>query len=411
MSKAVPKIDLQHPLARGLVFAWLPGQATGGIAYDSSAYGAHGTFGGEWLISDWALLPEGLLCGIDCRTTADFVICDVAHPTRFETVPYAVSFWLRFADSVDLRAGGDISHIMGKNNSADLSGWWFGRIGNDDDNDLRFGSHTGNIKANTAWKQWNHVVLVQSSESSAAVYVNGVLNVSGDNGFDGHATGDLLRLGARANNIDSDNEAFEGQLAHVLVFNRVPSVTEIRQLTLAGRTGVYPFERRPKIWLAAEEAATTAAPTTTTSIAPTTTTTVAPTTTTTVPPTTTTTVAPTTTTTVPPTTTTTVAATTTTTIAPTTTTTVAATTTTTIAPTTTTTIAATTTTTTPAPTTTTTVPPTTTTTAGPTTTTTEAPCEPIHIVASVSAPRIASSAAAPKMTKTVSAPKIEVEIT
>ena len=133
---------------------------------------------------------------------------------------------MRFSDAADI----DFTNhsIIGRNNDATSKGWWFGRIAVDAENDIRFGTSTGNIKTNVAdWKRPVLVVLVQRSDSDAAVYTDGNLNVQGNNGFNGPATSATpLQIGTRAD----FSEAFTGHISNVAFWDRALSDAEIRLL-------------------------------------------------------------------------------------------------------------------------------------------------------------------------------------
>lgn len=164
---------------------------------------------------------------IVCDGNDDYI--DYNDGNAMATNEYAVSFWLKFNDSVDLSQGGDQNSIIGRDSASQDAGWWFSRQSEDADNDIRFGTYTGNIKANINWgSEWHHVVLVQRSNTNAEIWVDGNLNSQGDNGYDGLNPFDRIHICYRE--ADSGTGMHNGKLDDIMMFSDPIDSTQIKQI-------------------------------------------------------------------------------------------------------------------------------------------------------------------------------------
>jgi len=115
-----------------------------------------------------------------------------------EDAIYTAELIMKFDGAVDLSVDGDRVDIIGRDIEVSKEGWFLSRAIVDPTNNIRFGTHTGNIQLNTNWgTDYHYIALVQNSNSDAEAFINGSSNVSGDNGFDGASTGDTIYIGTK----------------------------------------------------------------------------------------------------------------------------------------------------------------------------------------------------------------------
>jgi len=184
------------------------------IAKDMSGANNHGAvYGGAQPIQ--GIFGEALnFDGID-----DLV--SVTLP-NFDT--YSISFWFKKTYEWNNNSHG-IGGLIGKDDGSD---GFFIILGDYDLGKMKFGTNHGNIKTRkSVWEAniWHHIVAVQESPTRAYIYINGVENTMGDNGYRGHDN-TKLNIGGRAHR----KEYFNGAIDQVRVFNRALSKKEIESL-------------------------------------------------------------------------------------------------------------------------------------------------------------------------------------
>lgn len=179
--------------------------------YDGTITGATTTTG----VIDDALLFDG---------AGDIVEVNDGGGLAFDV--FSVSFWMKAdVDIDDITEFGEQMSLTGRDNEG-VNGWWFGRSREDNSGELRFGTHSGNIKTDYQFDtNVNHVVLVQRSDAESEVWVNGQLNASGDNGYTGASTDNILYIGGKDNDY-----TFGGWIDQYRVYNRALSEEEIQLL-------------------------------------------------------------------------------------------------------------------------------------------------------------------------------------
>jgi len=121
---------------------------------------------------------------------------------------FSISFWLKF----DSNPGTEDWTIT---NRDDRGNGWFVQFRSADGGACRFGTNNGNIQTTkSSWNtgQWYHISCVQIDSSTAKIYVDGVEEASGNNGFAGQSGGNDLWIATRGQGSSPDTDYFPGSV-------------------------------------------------------------------------------------------------------------------------------------------------------------------------------------------------------
>lgn len=207
-------VNRQHPLARGLVGAWLFNEGGGTTVRDVSGAGNDGTMANMGA-ANWAVTKYGR--GLLYIDTSDSVDCS---KEIIGTGDVSIVSLIR----AESRGGGNNGRIIdvGTGNATSL--------GMSSTNNKLYGSRNGvsfPVSANNSipYNTWRHVVFAAGASSQTAnYYINGELSgtanqATGAPDLDG-ASG--LYIGNRSDN----TRGFDGDIVYLLIYDRVLSPSE-----------------------------------------------------------------------------------------------------------------------------------------------------------------------------------------
>lgn len=226
------RLNLFHPLARGLVGCWLFNEGCGDKAYDLSGYGNYGTLVNMLPSapgSGWAGNKFG--GGLDFDGVNDFVTPPLLSSYFTDTA--TVVFWLKLANDPPIDgtkvglgfggAGTNITHYPYTNGNLEISVF----------------SNTRHIAAynNTAFdkSKWHQLAITTTpGAGNYKLYQNGQFVTSGT----GPAT---LSMGSGIYIGRNSNRYLEGFINSVYLYNRALSASEIQQLCMYPYAAVEPI--------------------------------------------------------------------------------------------------------------------------------------------------------------------------
>ena len=220
------QINRSHPLAKGLVGAWVMNEGTGDKVFDLSGNGNNGTNNG----ADWNV--NG---GLDFNGTSDYVNCGNNDILSFGTNPFSI------VASITPKTMTSTNSIVAKvlDNSPMDGEWHFSTLSNDV---LYFqcfdASTTNRIKITGTQSlnvnQTNHVAAINSggtSESALDLYLNSIIDPSPTKvkdgtytGMNNYSTDVTIGMALRDSAYDS---WMDGQISYVYIYNRALSEDEI----------------------------------------------------------------------------------------------------------------------------------------------------------------------------------------
>jgi len=235
-----PSLNLQSPvldpnLSRGLVGYW-PLDDQGGIAYDRSGSGNHGTLVGD---TKSVISERGRVMSFD--GAGDYV--DIGGSTVIGTGDYSISLWARY------NPPGTYHALFGVYADAATAGTII--FGDSAGLQFRISSGVGgSVNCNFGDKddnQWHHFVASADRDGNGSTYTDGILvdsqNISSQSAYSLLISAMFIGIRWAAGGWD-----FNGSIDEVMIFNRALSLSEAKQLHLYGM-----FKRRDPIelWTAA----------------------------------------------------------------------------------------------------------------------------------------------------------------
>ncbi len=211
------QLNRSHRLARGLVGCWLFNENTGGKVFDLSRNGNDGTLQGN---TSWK--PGKYGSCLDFDGDGDYV--SVPYNSGYDALDYVtISLWVKL--------NSDNSNDMMFFSSSSGTSWkWLYVWKNGSTKEIKFVNSNGWTSATsttvTTSNIWYHVVGVWNNKDMY-IYINGVLEDS---------TTDVDSLtspsyGLKFGRWEATNPKYlNGQIGHVMIFNRTLSTEEIQQL-------------------------------------------------------------------------------------------------------------------------------------------------------------------------------------
>lgn len=209
-------IDFTHPLARGLVSAWMFNDYGGTTARDAALSPSNGTAAGT-TIPTWA---PGNFGAFASSHAANFGRWDCGTGTKLDfATAYTGLCWMKTTASTDP----DCS-LFGKINPGTFAGFmaWFQGARNLISY-ANGGSRATGATAVTA-NTWNQMG-VSWDGANHFVWVNGKQDGTGSYSTAPTSAGETFRIGGYATT--SNSRSFVGQIDHVFLWNRQLSVSEI----------------------------------------------------------------------------------------------------------------------------------------------------------------------------------------
>ena len=210
------RIDTGHPLARGLVAAYLFNEGTGDLLWDYAG-GHRGTLVGG---PTWCVGEMGAELGFDGGS--DYVTLGQAGLPIGSRDAFTAVTWFR----VESGKTGTLT-ACGKNSSAGRHHHSFAWIGGIVQGYVGGVAFAGTVVVDDG--DWHCHALV-SDGTAFASYIDGVLDASGSTGAGAPSGIDML-IGARRDGDNTDIATlFEGDIASVLIYSRALSAAEVRSL-------------------------------------------------------------------------------------------------------------------------------------------------------------------------------------
>ena len=205
------QINPSHPLAQGLIAAWLMNEGGGGNIYDISSNNNTGAFQGSPAPS-WNAGQFGSALSFNGSSTY------LSNTTFSQLYPLSISVWVNYVIGSD---GGVLS--FRNENVNPYNGWCLEIFSST----IYFVVNTG-ASINTTYPfvsgQWTHLALTMTSSFAAILYANGVPIASG--AFTTPLVPAVpLYIGSR-----HDGFQFDGLIDTPLIYNRALSAAEIQQL-------------------------------------------------------------------------------------------------------------------------------------------------------------------------------------
>ena len=239
------QLNRNHPLAAGLVGAWLMNEGSGLYTYDLSGFGNHGTLTNMDPATDWVAGPDGY--ALDFDGGDDYI--NTGAGFQGMSLPISIEAWMYRT------GGGDYGGIVSLDKSANFAGVQI-QIINITAIGIGYGDNTGTISTSRHSKasgavlvnnKWYHVVGIFRGFEDMDIYVNGI-NVGGAYTGTGGAMAWAGGYAAIAAGWGSTGQFFGGIIGKISVYNRSLLPQEISQL-YADPYAMWEVARRP-IWKA-----------------------------------------------------------------------------------------------------------------------------------------------------------------
>ncbi len=196
-------LEAAHPLAKGLVGCWLQNEGSGNIVQDLSGNGNTAT-----LMNDAHFVPGKFGSAVDFDGTGDYVTTTIDVGTTMY-----VSLWVK----INADTGNKVIFTWQNSTSQTLI-MWTGRwdlIGT--------GFDIFPVSPTPVLGQWHHVVAGFEAGVAAYLYVDGV-EIGKDTTIGTPATVANFRWGG------TNTAGIDGQIDHILLYNRVLTADEVAQL-------------------------------------------------------------------------------------------------------------------------------------------------------------------------------------
>lgn len=226
------QLNRTHPLARGLVGAWLMNEGTGDTVWDYSGNQNTGTLMNMDPATDWVATQHGEALDFD-GSTNQYAIIDGSNPL-FSSTDFSFNLLVHF----DGLAGddGDLIQKAARHNSGEPLVMWF-----DTGNALQFlltdgGSTYSGVKisaTSTVSAGWYDITLVFRGSINTRLYFDGCED--GSSPFDTSALSELdttddITLAINTNLGSYDGKRLNGQIAHFFWWNRALSAVDVREM-------------------------------------------------------------------------------------------------------------------------------------------------------------------------------------
>ncbi|MDD3952215.1 MAG: LamG domain-containing protein [Desulfobacterales bacterium] len=214
-------LNLDHPLAQGLVGSWLFNENSGKIANDSSGQGNHGAIVNmsdpPISTSGWNAGPHGGALAFD--GVNDYVDCGDNQSTRFGVDDFTISVTYKTSTSV--------RYLITKGGYLSLYEWsiifWAGGVGMRI-NDIQLLEYYSTDVMNG---KWHNVVIVRNNDTGY-VFFDGELKTTDPSYFSGinFSTTISVKIGCR----HPANVFHNGLISSASIYNRALSAEEIAYL-------------------------------------------------------------------------------------------------------------------------------------------------------------------------------------
>ena len=211
------QIDWAHPLPKGLV-GWLLNEGSGNKVFDLSG-GNTGT-----LVADTHWVPGKFGSALDFDGTGDYI--DLGTPSNLMSLvaPLTYSLWVKF----DSFTNGPclISFDVTNANTQFAFGVYTAQdeiVVGTSNTELGLSGVSNYLVVN----QWYHWVVIYHNTPLQEFYLNGIKQTLSSLANNHHFSAKQLNIGSRE---DGTERALDGQIDHVLIYDRVLSASEIALL-------------------------------------------------------------------------------------------------------------------------------------------------------------------------------------
>jgi len=215
-----PVLQGGHPLAHGLVGAWLFAERGGTATRDTSGYTNTGTLTNGPVWGTGLFGPHLTFAAASSRYVS---IGNVSSVDMSSTAGFTLSAWIRFTNT------GSYKEIIGKGVNTDYE------IMVDNGQKILFSNNAGGYKqmlsvATISVNTWYHIAGVKSyADTTGRIYINGVLNATSTSmgGAAANSSNPLL-IGARTTG--TPTLFFNGDIAGAMVWNRPLTARDVATL-------------------------------------------------------------------------------------------------------------------------------------------------------------------------------------
>ena len=219
------QIDWSNPLSKGLVAGWWFNEGTGNIVNDFSGNGNTGM-----CVADTHFVPGKFGPALSFDGTGDYVNCGTSSIFNITNTPLTIIAWINST----ARANAVEYNIVGKGDTGGNRSYWLRVLGATTTARLRFGTIENYIYNATGVDMhdglWHQAAGVYGGGSDYRIYKDGLqIPHAGTPSVGFENSTEPLTIGGQFD--DGVLIApYNGQIGHVLIFNRALSASEIAEL-------------------------------------------------------------------------------------------------------------------------------------------------------------------------------------